>query len=129
MLFIQVNGIFFGGEMSYVVYDILKNIYVQYVVIFNMLQVLVCLYQGIVQKRNEFVFEFVVLDEEKYEKVYIIVKLQVNYYLIISNFFLKMGGFDILYVLNVYICVYLNNELQFYILILIYVQCDFIFVF
>lgn len=73
--------------MSYVVYDILKNIYVQYVVIFNMLQVLVCLYQGIVQKSNEFVFEFVVLDEEKYEKVYIIVKLQVNYYLIISNFF------------------------------------------
>lgn len=73
--------------MSYVVYDILKNIYVQYVVIFNMLQVLVCLYQGIVQKSNEFVFEFVVLDEEKYEKVYIIVKLQVNYFLIISNFF------------------------------------------
>lgn len=77
--------------MSYVVYDILKNIYVQYVVIFNMLQVLVCLYQGIVQKSNEFVFEFVVLDEEKYEKVYIIVKLQVNYYLIISNFFKKWG--------------------------------------
>lgn len=73
--------------MSYVVYDILKNIYVQYVVIFNMLQVLVCLYQGMVQISNEFVFEFVVLDEEKYKKVYIIVKLQVNYYLIISNFF------------------------------------------
>lgn len=82
---------YFGGEMSYVVYDILKNIYVQYVVIFNMLQVLVCLYQGIVQKSKEFVFEFVVLDEEKYEKVYIIVKLLVNYYLIISNFFKKWG--------------------------------------
>lgn len=77
--------------MSYVVYDILKNIYVQYVVIFNMLQVLVCLYQGMVQISNEFVFEFVVLDEEKYEKVYIIVKLLVNYYLIISNFFKKWG--------------------------------------
>lgn len=38
-----------------------------------------------------------------------------------------MGGFDILYVLNVYICVYLNNELQFY--TLTYAQCDFIFVF
>lgn len=70
--------------MSYVVYDILKNIYVQYVVIFNMLQVLVCLYQGIVQKSKEFVFEFVVLDEEKYEKVYIIVKFQVNYYYIVG---------------------------------------------
>lgn len=70
--------------MSYVVYDILKNIYVQYVVIFNMLQVLVCLYQGIVQKNKEFVFEFVVLDEEKYEKVYIIVKFQVNYYYIVG---------------------------------------------
>lgn len=58
--------------MSYVVYDILKNIYVQYVVIFNMLQVLVCLYQGIVQKSNEFVFEFVVLDEEKCEIWYIL---------------------------------------------------------
>lgn len=26
----------FGGEMSHVAYDILKNIYVQYAVIFNM---------------------------------------------------------------------------------------------
>lgn len=40
-----------------------------------------------------------------------------------------MGVFDILYVLNVYICVYLNNELQFYTLTLTYAQCDFIFVF
>lgn len=34
----------FGGEMSHVAYDILKNIYVQYAVIFNMSWVLVCLH-------------------------------------------------------------------------------------